>query len=61
MKKKRKEPINKVAIRLVCTCSGKDFKCECGCTDTTPKFGIQGINDARLCNMLYQMQREYNK
>ena len=39
MKKKRKEPINKIAIRPACSCKEHNTdKCPCGCTDTTPKY-----------------------
>lgn len=53
MKKKRKEPINKIAIRLACSCKEHNTdKCPCGCTDTTPKYGDFGKNEATLCGAL---------
>ncbi len=51
MKKKRKEPINKVAIKLAChcVCNYDPSDCSCGCSDTTPKYGTHGQTDASVC------------
>jgi len=57
MNKKRKEPVNKVAIRLACTCTcmSDEYICDCGCDDTTPKYGNYGRNEAMLCGIQYHL------
>ncbi len=52
MKKKRKEPINKVAIRLVCNCIHRPEYCDCGCTETRQKYGTSGVEDAAICGYI---------
>lgn len=57
MNKKRKEPVNKVAIRLACTCTclSDEYTCDCGCYDTTPKYGNYGKNEAMLCGIQHDV------
>ena len=55
MNKKRKEPINKVAIKLACrcTCLSYEYTCDCSCTDTRSTHSNYGSNEASECGKMY--------